>query len=55
MMKFKEKNAPARTEKVEQCMSAMKNNIFGLKNLYLKSELHIFSFDKAQKWPILTL
>ena len=48
-MKFKEKNAPARTETVEQSKLTMNYNILGIKNLYLKSQLHNSLFDKAQK------
>ena len=55
MMQFKEKNVSACTERVQQCKSTMNYNILGLKILYLKSELDNSLFDKAQKWPILTL
>ena len=55
MMQFKEKSAPARTETVTQCKLTMNFNIFGLKYLYLKSELHKSLFDNAQNWPILIL
>ena len=55
MMQFKEKIVSACTERVQQCKSTMNYNILGLKILYLKSELDNSLFDKAQKWPILTL
>ena len=55
MMQFKEKIASACTEMVQKCKSTMNYSILGLKILYLKSELDNSLFDKAQKWPILTL
>ena len=55
MMQFKEKNAASCTETVEQSKLTLNYNILGLKNLYLKSELHNSLFDKAQKRLNLTL
>ena len=55
MVQFKEKFVSTCTERVQQCKSTMNYNILGLKILYLKSELDNSLFDKAQKWPILTL
>ena len=55
MMQFKGKNAPACTWRVEECNQTINYIVLGLKNLYLKSEVHNCLFDKAQKWPILTL
>ena len=55
MMQFKEKIVSACTDRVRQCKLTMNYNILGLKILYLKSELDNSLFDKAQKWPILTL
>ena len=54
-MQFKGKNAPACTQRVEECKKTINYNILGLKNLYLKFEVHNSLFDRAQKWPILTL
>ena len=55
MMQLKEKIVSACPERVQQCKSTMNYNILRLKILYLKSELDNSLFDKAQKWPILTL